>query len=126
MHLLDANSCLKLHVITDKAYGSAYTCNERQIISVQILYYAWTDAKDRNDGCYILLLKVIYADEIEASDDSAKFIREKAAEYEAENSSVEAAAKRGYVDTVIEPAGYKKICNWRLRNVNVKKRRSPI
>ena len=71
------------------------------------IVYAWTDAKigmmDANSA-----VKVIYADEIEASDDSAKFIREKAAEYEAENSSVEAAAKRGYVDTVIEPQDTRK------------------
>ncbi len=96
----------KVNVITEKAYGSAYTAMNSKSLGADIVY-AWTDAKigmmDANSA-----VKVIYADEIEASDDSAKFIREKAAEYEAENSSVEAAAKRGYVDTVIEPQDTRK------------------
>lgn len=90
----------KVNVITEKAYGSAYTAMNSKTLGADMVY-AWEGAKigmmDATSA-----VKLIYADEIAASDDSAKFIREKAAEYEIQNSSVEAAAGRGYVDTVIE------------------------
>jgi len=96
----------KVNVITEKAYGSAYTAMNSKTLGADMVY-AWSDAKigmmDATSA-----VKLMYADEIAASDDSAKFIREKAAEYEAENSSVEAAAKRGYVDTVIEACDTRK------------------
>lgn len=96
----------KVNVITEKAYGSAYTVMNSKTLGADIVY-AWSDAKigmmDATSA-----VKLMYADEIAASDDSTKFIREKAAEYEAENSCVEAAAKRGYVDTVIEACDTRK------------------
>lgn len=102
-----ANSTVpKVNVITEKAFGSAYTAMNSKTLGADVVY-AWSDAKigmmDVTSA-----VKLMYADEIAASDDSTKFIREKAAEYEAENSCVEAAAKRGYVDTVIEACDTRK------------------
>ena len=52
--------------------------------------------------------KIMYADEIAASDNGAALIAEKAAEYGALQSSALAAAKRGYVDDIIEACDTRK------------------
>ena len=46
--------------------------------------------------------KIMYADEIAKADDSVALINEKAAAYREMQSSALAAAKRGYVDDIIE------------------------
>ncbi len=53
-------------------------------------------------------VKIMYADEIGASENAGALIAEKAAEYEKLQSSAEAAAKRGYVDDIIEAAETRK------------------
>ena len=50
----------------------------------------------------------MYADEIAGADDSVSLIQEKAAEYQALQSSAVAAAKRGYVDDIIEAVDTRK------------------
>jgi acetyl-CoA carboxylase carboxyltransferase component len=52
--------------------------------------------------------KIIYADEIKASDDAVAAINQKAAEYAQLQSSAESAAQRGYVDAIIDPAQTRK------------------
>ena len=47
-------------------------------------------------------VKIMYAKEIEAADDAVAMIKEKTAEYTALQSGAVAAAKRGYVDTIID------------------------
>ena len=44
----------------------------------------------------------MYADEIAKADDAVALINEKAAEYQKLQSSAQAAARRGYVDDIIE------------------------
>ena len=53
-------------------------------------------------------VKIMYAKEIAASGDAAALINEKTAEYTALQSSAVAAAKRGYVDDIIEPDATRK------------------
>ena len=55
-----------------------------------------------------LAAKIMYADEIAAADDVTAKINEKASEYAALQSSVEQAAARGYVDTIINPEDTRK------------------
>ena len=50
----------------------------------------------------------MYADEIAADSDVAATVSEKAAEYAKLQSSVESAAARGYVDTIINPEDTRK------------------
>jgi len=50
----------------------------------------------------------MYADEIRNSDNAAALINEKAAEYRELQSSAVAAAKRGYVDDIIEACDTRK------------------
>lgn len=90
----------KVSVIVGQALGSAYLTMNSKSIGADIVY-AWPEASigmmDAEQAA-----RIMYADEIKASNDAQAVIAEKAAEYEALQSSVEAAAKRGYVDDIIE------------------------
>ena len=85
----------KVNVVVGKAYGSAYVTMNSKAIGADMVY-AWPtseigmmDAK--------LAAKIMYAEE------DAATINEKAEEYKELQSSPMAAARRGYVDTIIEP-----------------------
>lgn len=96
----------KVNVITGEAYGSAYVAMNSKSIGAD-LTYAWPTASvgmmDAN-----LAAKIMYNDEITASEDVNDTISKKAAEYAALQSSVESAAARGYVDTIINPEDTRK------------------
>ena len=52
--------------------------------------------------------KIMYADELKNSDNAAAVINEKAAEYRELQSSAVAAARRGYVDDIIQACDTRK------------------
>lgn len=96
----------KINVVTGQAMGSAYiTMNSKHIGADMV--FAFENAKigmmDAKEA-----VKIMYADEIAKAKDSASLISEKVSEYQNLQSSVEAAAKRGYVDAVITPAETRK------------------
>ena len=84
----------KVNVIIGKAYGSAYVAMNSKAIGAD-LTYAWDDAEIGMMDAK-LAAKIMYADSDIAT------INEKAAEYATLQSSVLSAARRGYVDTIIE------------------------
>ena len=91
----------KVNVIVGEAYGSAYVTMNSKSIGADMTY-AWPTASiGMMDAS--LAAKIMYADEISASEDAAATVSAKAAEYANLQSSVESAAARGYVDTVINP-----------------------
>ena len=96
----------KVNVITGEAYGSAYVAMNSKSIGADMVY-AWPQASigmmDASSAA-----KIMYADDIAASKDAATTINEKAAEYAALQSSVDQAAARGYVDTIINPEDTRK------------------
>ena len=69
--------------------------------------YAWPSAKismmDANSA-----VRIMYADEINASSEADVLINEKVSEYEEMQASPYAAASRGYIDDIIEPAATRK------------------
>ncbi len=83
----------KVNLIMDKAYGSAYTIMNSKSLGADLVY-AWPDAKTGMMDAK-LAAKIMYADE------PASVMEEKAAEYDALQGSVQAAAARGYVDRII-------------------------
>lgn len=89
----------KVNVIVGEAYGSAYVAMNSKAIGADVTY-AWPDTAigmmDAN-----LAAKIMYAD-------NPGLIGEKAAEYAALQDSAVSAARRGYVDSIIEPAGTRK------------------
>ncbi len=91
----------KINIITKNAYGSSYiTMNSKHIGADLVFAYqgACIGMMDSKNA-----VQIIYADEIKTTADSVSFINEKAAEYEELQGSCESAAKRGYVDSIIEP-----------------------
>lgn len=96
----------KVNVVIGEAFGSAYLAMNSKSIGADIVY-AWPDAKIGMMQAQSAV-KIMYADEINNADDATKLISEKTAEYEALQSSALAAAKRGYVDDIIEACDTRK------------------
>lgn len=84
----------KVNVVIGKAYGSAYVTMNSKSIGADIVF-AWPNAEIGMMDAK-LAAKIMYANE------DATIINEKAAEYSELQSSVISAAKRGYVDSIIE------------------------
>ncbi len=90
----------KVNVVIGDAFGSAYNVMNSKAIGADMVY-AWPSAKiGMMDAT--AAVKIMYADEIKEAANAAELIKEKAAEYEEVQSSALSAAKRGYVDTIIE------------------------
>ena len=90
----------KVNVIVGKAFGSAYTVMNSKALGADMVY-AWEDAQiGMMDAS--LAAKIMYAGA------DAATLNEKAAQYKELQSSVESAAQRGYVDTIISPADTRK------------------
>ena len=93
-------TCPKVNLITGNAIGSAYVTMNSKAIGADFTY-AWEDAKiGMMDG--ELAAKIMYADA------SADELAAKAKEYDALQSSVMTAARRGYVDLILDPADTRK------------------
>ena len=84
----------KVNVVTGEAFGSAYLTMNSKSVGADLVF-AWTDAK-------IGMMDAKAAAKIMYAGSDGAVIKEKTAEYDALQNSVEAAARRGYVDTVIE------------------------
>lgn len=96
----------KVTVVVGEAYGSAYLTMNSKSIGADIVY-AWKNASiGVMDAAPAV--KIMYAKEIGESDNAATLINEKAAEYKEMQSSALAAAKRGYVDDIIDAADTRK------------------
>lgn len=90
----------KVNVIVGKAYGSAYVAMNSKSTGADMVY-AWPEASiGMMDAT--LAAKIMYADK------DADTMKEKAAEYQELQSSPMAAARRGYVDTIIQPGDTRK------------------
>lgn len=90
----------KVNVIVGKAYGSAYVAMNSKSVGADMVY-AWPTAEiGMMDAA--LAAKIMYADA------DADTLKEKAAEYKELQSSPLSAARRGYVDAMIDPAETRK------------------
>ena len=90
----------KVNVVIGKAYGSAYVSMNSKSIGADMVY-AWPTAE-------IGMMDATLAAKIMYADSDAATINEKASEYKELQSSPMAAARRGYVDTIIAPADTRK------------------
>lgn len=84
----------KVNVITGKAFGNAYTVMNSKALGTDMTY-AWENAQ-------IGMMDAKLAAKIMYDGSDIATINEKAAGYAALQSSALSAAKRGYVDTIIE------------------------
>lgn len=90
----------KVNVIIGKAYGSAYVAMNSKAVGADITI-AWPDAQ-------IGMMDAKLAAKIICDGQGADAIDACAKEYEALQNNVESAAKRGYVDQIVEPADTRK------------------
>lgn len=90
----------KVNVIIGKAFGSAYVAMNSKAIGADITI-AWADAEIGAMDAQ-LAAKIMYDGQ------GAEVIKEKAAEYAAAQTSAAGAARRGYVDQIIEAADTRK------------------
>ncbi len=96
----------KVNVVLKEAFGTAYSVMNSKAIGADMVF-AWSDTKIGMMNADSAA-RIIYADEIAKADNANTMIGEKAAAYEALQLSVNSAAKRGYVDSIIEPADTRK------------------
>lgn len=90
----------KVSVVTGEAYGTAYLTMNSKSIGADVVY-AWPNASigmmDATQAA-----KIMYEEEIKAASDANALIAEKAEAYAKLQSSAQAAARRGYVDDIID------------------------
>lgn len=90
----------KVNVVVGQAYGSAYVAMNSKSIGADMVY-AWPEAEIGMMDAK-LAAKIMYAGA------DSRVLNEKAAEYKELQSSPMSAARRGYVDAVIQPADTRK------------------
>ena len=90
----------KVNVVIGKSFGTAYVSMNSKSVGADMVY-AWPNAEiGMMDAA--LAAKIMYAGA------DAATLKEKAAEYKELQSSPLSAARRGYVDTIIEPEDTRK------------------
>ena len=96
----------KVTLITGDAFGTPYITMNSKPIGADMVY-AWPEARigmmDPEQA-----VRIMYAAEIEAADDKLALIKEQTAKYNDLQSSAMSAARRGYVDDIIEPDATRK------------------
>ncbi len=92
----------KITVITRKAYGGAYCVMSSKHLRGDI-NYAWPCAEIAVMGSKGAV-EVLYGREAKKTEDPAAYLAEKEAEYQEAVANPYVAARRGYVDDIIEPA----------------------
>ena len=90
----------KVNVVIGKAFGSAYAVMNSKATGADMVY-AWPTAE-------IGMMDAALAAKIMYAGSGAEVLKEKAAEYRELQSSPISAARRGYVDTIIEPTDTRK------------------
>lgn len=96
----------KVTVVAGEAFGTAGLTMNSKSIGADIVY-AWKNASIGIMDA-VPAVKIMYAKEIAESENAGALISEKAAEYSKMQASAEAAARRGYVDDIIDAADTRK------------------
>ena len=96
----------KVTVMLDKAYGTAYTVMCSKAIGADVVF-AWPKSVIGTMDPE-MAVKIMYEDEIAAAGDKLAYIKDKKAEYTEALSGALSAARRGYVDDIIEPDATRK------------------
>lgn len=106
VHAFSSATVPKVTVILDQAFGSSYIAmNSKHIGADYVL--AWPTAKVstlNTDSA----IRIMYEKELQEATVAQDVLNEKAAEYEQLHASAYAAASKGYIDDIIEPAATRK------------------
>ncbi|SNU05582.1 Acetyl-CoA carboxylase, carboxyltransferase component [Lachnospiraceae bacterium] len=96
----------KVNVVVGDAFGSAYIIMNSKSIGADIAY-AWPTAKIGVTDPKVAA-EIMYADDINSADDKTAAIKAAADKINESQSSALAAARRGYIDDIIEPDATRK------------------
>ena len=96
----------KVNVIVGSSYGNGYTVMNSKALGCDMVF-AWKGALV-GTMCARDAVRIIYDEELKNITDTASYLDTKAAEYETLQNSAISAAKRGYIDTIIEPVDTRK------------------
>ena len=96
----------KVTLVMGDAFGTAYTVMNSKAIGADMVY-AWPNAKIGTMDPE-MAVKIMYEKEIAAADDKVAAVAEYKKSYTELQSSAMAAAKRGYIDDIIEPDATRK------------------
>lgn len=114
----------KVNIIVGEAFGSAYSVMNTKALGCDMVF-AWPAAKIGTMSPEAAV-RIIYAEELKAAVDKVTFLNEKAAQYEAMQTSAVSAAKRGYVDSIIEPCDTRKYVIGALEMLYTKREDKPV
>lgn len=120
-----ANSTVpKVNVIVGSSYGNALMVMNSKALGCDMVF-AW---KNANIGTMPAkdAVRIIYDEEMKNVEDKKGFIDDKASEYDSLQNSVLSAAKRGYVDTIIEPLDTRKYVIGALEMLYTKREERPV
>ena len=110
----------KINVIAGKAYGSAYVTMNSKSIGADMVFA--TEASEIGPMEADLAAQIIYADEIEAASDKAAVRSSKSKEIKAAAN----AAKRGYVDAIVDEASIRKQLIYSFEMLYTKREDRPV
>lgn len=96
----------KVTLVMGDAFGTAYTVMNSKAIGADMVY-AWPSAKIGTMDPE-MAVKIMYEKEIAEADDKKAVITDLKKQYTELQSSAVAAAKRGYIDDIIEPDATRK------------------
>lgn len=114
----------KINVIVGDSFGSAYNVMNSKGIGCDLVF-AWPTARI-GTICPDAAVRIMYEDELKNAENKEKFLKEKAAEYEALQASAMSAAKRGYVDSIVEPCDTRKYVIGALEMLYTKREDKPL
>lgn len=114
----------KVTLLMGNAFGTAYTVMNSKAIGADMVY-AWPSAKIGTMDSE-MAVKIMYEKEIQAADDKKQTLADLTKEYTELQSSALAAAKRGYVDDIIEPDATRKRIIAALEMLYTKKEDRPF
>jgi acetyl-CoA carboxylase carboxyltransferase component len=113
----------RIQIITRKAYGGAYVVMNSKSIGAD-LAYAWPTAELAVMGPQGAV-EIVYKRELQQAADPVARRNELVAEYTEKYANPYAAAERGYVDDVIDPADTRKKVIAGLRMLQTKREELP-
>ena len=113
----------RIQIITRKAYGGAYVVMNSKSIGCD-LAFAWPSAELAVMGP-AGAVEIIYRRELEAADDAAARKTELIDEYTERFANPYAAAERGYIDDVIDPAETRAVLCRSLNMLRTKREELP-
>ena len=96
----------KVNVIVGSSYGNGYTVMNSKALGCDMVF-AWPNASIGTMPAKEAV-RIIYDEELKSVDNVPGYLTDKASEYEELQNSVMSAAKRGYIDSIIEPVDTRK------------------